>query len=118
MAQYQFFQNSYLALRNKLIHNYSELISEIESKEDDLKYIKDKLLIMASARPCDLFPNEDEVLFKIQHEFKDLMEWLDEEIQELGKLRAIDEMVENVVIDSSEKITREEAFQKIVKNED
>ena len=102
--------------RNFSLRSYAELMEEIEDSERLINSWKEELKMMAVARPTDMYPNEDDLIFKVNSEFDSKWECIEEEMRKLEKMRLIESLISNWVY--AEKITQQEAFDKVVVNED
>ena len=75
---------------NKMsIKGLYDLESEIDDASDSIQHVKEKLKMLASATPKDLYPNEEDVLFSLNRDFDDLWELLEEDFQKKHRLQLV-----------------------------
>ena len=102
--------------RNFAFRSYGELMEEIEDTERLINSWKEELKMMAVARPTDMYPKEDDLIFKINSEFESKWECIEEDMRKLEKMRLIESLIDDWVY--AEKITPQEAFDKVVLKDD
>ena len=102
--------------RNFAFRSYGELMEEIEDTERLINRWKEELKMMAVARPTDMYPQEDDLIFKINSEFESKWECIEEDMRKLEKMKLIVSMVDDWAF--AEKITSQEAFEKLVVKDD
>ena len=102
--------------RNFNFSSYSDLIDEIEDSESLINSWREELKMMAIARPTDMYPNEDDLIFKINSEFESKWECIEEDMRKLEKMRLLESLINDWAY--AEKITPQEAFDKVVLKDD
>ena len=102
--------------RNFYFRSYGELMEEIEDTERLINSWKEELKMMAVARPTDMYPQEDDLIFKVNSEFESKWECIEDEMRKLEKMRLIESIIEDW--EYGEEITPQEAFDKVVIKED
>ena len=98
--------------RNFNFSSYSDLIDEIEDSESLINSWREELKMMAITRPTDIFPQEEDLFFKINSEFNGKWECIEDEMRKLEKMRLIVSMIDDWAF--SEKISAHEAFDKLI----
>ena len=101
--------------RNFAFRSHSELMEEIEDSERLINSWREELKMMAVARPTDMYPHEDDLIFMVNSEFDSKWECIKEEMRKLEKMRLIESLVDDWA--HAEKITLQEAFDKVVVKE-
>lgn len=66
-----------------------DLESEINDASEEIQGAKEKLKVLVSATPRDLFPNEEDVLYSVNRDFDDLWELLEENFQQKDRLELV-----------------------------
>ena len=102
--------------RNFNFRSYNELLEEIEDSERVINSWKEELKMMAIARPSDMYPQEEDLIFKVNSEFESKWECIEDERRKLEKMRLIVSMIDDWTFE--EKITPQEAFEKLVVKDD
>ena len=102
--------------RNFGFRSYGELMDEIENSERLINSWKEELKMMAMARPTDMYPQEEDLIFKVNSEFDSKWECIEDEMRKLEKMRLIVYMIEDWAFE--DKITPQEAFDRVVVKED
>ena len=102
--------------RNFAFRSYCELMEEIEDTERLIYSWREELKMMAIARPTDMYPQEEDLIFKVNSEFDSKWECIEDEMRKLEKMRLIVSMVDDWAF--SEKITSQEAFDKLIVKDD
>ena len=102
--------------RNFYFRSHGELMEEIEDSERLINRLKEELKMMAVARPTDIYPQEDDLIFKVNSEFDSKWECIEEEMRKLEKMRLIESLIDDWAF--AEKITPQEAFDKVVLKDD
>ena len=102
--------------RNFAFRSYTELLEEIEDTERLINIWREELKMMAVARPADMYPQEEDLIFKVNSEFDSKWECIEDEMRKLEKMRLIVSMIEDWAFE--EKITPKEAFDKLVVKDD
>ena len=98
--------------RNFAFRSYDELIEEIADTERLINIWKEELKMMAVARPADIYPQEEDLIFKVNSEFESKWECREEDMRKLEKMRLIESLIDDWAY--AEKITPQEAFDKVV----
>lgn len=101
--------------RDFYFKTYSDLMEEIEDSESLINSWREELKMMAMARPTDMYPQEEDLIFKVNSEFESKWDVIEEEMRKLEKMRLIESIIEEWAY--TEKITPQEAFEKVVINE-
>ena len=101
--------------RNFTFRSYGELMSEIEDAERLINSWREELKMMAVARPADMYPQEEDLIFKVSAEFDSKWESIEDEMRRLEKMRLIESLIDDWAF--AEKITPQEAFDKVVVKE-
>ena len=83
--------------RNFAFRSYSELLEEIEDSEKLINSWKEELKMMAVARPTDMYPQEDDLIFKVNAEFESKWESIGDEMRKLEKMRLIESLIDDWV---------------------
>lgn len=91
-------------------------MEEIDDSERLINSWREELKMMAVARPTDMYPQEDDLIFKVNSEFESKWECIEEEMRKLEKMRLIESLIDDLSL--AEKITPQEAFDKVVLNYD
>ena len=114
MSIYQGYKphNGEIWFRNFYFRSYGELKEEIEHSERLINKLREELKMMAIARPTDIYPQEEDLIFKVNSTFDDNWECIEDEMRKLEKLRLIVSMIDDWAFE--EKITPQEAFDKVV----
>jgi len=60
------------------LHSIDDLAEIKEDSEKDIQQIKERLKMLAASTPKDIFPKEDDVLIRVNSEFNDNWEFLEE----------------------------------------
>lgn len=98
--------------RNFHFRSYGELMEEIEDTERLINSWREELKMMAVARPTDIYPQEEDLIFKVNSEFDSKWESIEDEMRKLEKMRLIVSLIDDWTF--AEKITPQEAFDKLV----
>ena len=102
--------------RNFAFRSYGELLDEIEGSERLINSWKEELKMMAIARPSDMYPQDEDLIFKVNSEFDSKWECIEDEMRKLEKMRLIVSMIDDWTFEK--KITPQEAFEKLVVKDD
>ena len=102
--------------RNFAFRSYGELMEEIVDSERLINRWKEELKMMAIARPSDMYPQEEDLIFKVNSEFESKWECIEDEMRKLEKMRFIESLIDDWTF--AEKITPQEAFDKVVVKDD
>lgn len=105
-----------ILFRNLAFRSYIELLEEIEDSERLINSWREELKMMAVARPTDMYPQEEDLIFKVNAEFESKWESIEDEMRKLEKMRLIESLIDDWVY--TEKITPQEAFDKVVVKDD
>lgn len=102
--------------RNFAFRSYGELMEGIEDSERLINSWREELKMMAVARPTDMYPQEEDLIFKVNAEFDSKWECIEDEMMKLAKMRLIESLIDDWVY--AERITPQEAFDKVVVKDD